>query len=31
MPMRVIIERCDGCGRCVEICPMDVLRLEEGV
>jgi NAD-dependent dihydropyrimidine dehydrogenase PreA subunit len=23
-------ERCTGCGRCVEVCPQKVLRLEEG-
>lgn len=22
-------QRCNGCGLCVEACPMDVLRLEE--
>ncbi len=31
MSLSVEIDRdkCDGCGVCVEICPMDVLRLDE--
>lgn len=29
MPVEVDPERCDGCGACVEICPLDALRLDE--
>ncbi len=25
----VIVERCKGCGFCVEYCPLDVLRISE--
>ncbi len=30
MPVRVDPEKCDGCGVCVESCPLDALRLEDG-
>ena len=30
MPIEKInYEKCDGCGICVNICPMDVLRMDE--
>lgn len=29
MPLEVDREKCDGCGLCVEICPIDTLRLDE--
>ena len=28
MPSYVIREKCDGCGVCVEICPVDCLRID---
>ncbi len=30
MPIKVDPGKCDGCGRCVRACPMDILRLEKG-
>lgn len=27
---RIILERCNGCGICIDSCPVDVLRLGEG-
>jgi len=23
-------EKCDGCGTCVDVCPVEVLKVEEG-
>jgi ferredoxin len=28
-PLTIDLERCDGCGWCVTVCPVDVLSLEE--
>lgn len=28
--VRIDLERCDGCGDCVEQCPMDVFRMLDG-
>lgn len=28
--LRLDADRCCGCGRCLEVCPHDVFRLEEG-
>ena len=29
MPIIVDREKCDGCGACVESCPMDALRMKD--
>jgi len=29
MPIKVDEEKCDGCGICVQICPMDALRMKD--
>ena len=29
MQIQVNLEKCNGCGLCVEICPCDVFRLED--
>jgi len=29
MSVKVDEKKCDGCGRCVEMCPMDILRLDK--
>lgn len=29
MPVKVDPELCNGCGDCVEVCPVDALRLDE--
>lgn len=29
MPVKVDPEICDGCRACVEICPLDALRMDE--
>jgi len=29
MSVEIDREKCDGCGVCVEICPLDALRLDE--
>ncbi|MFQ6054045.1 MAG: 4Fe-4S binding protein [Candidatus Bathyarchaeia archaeon] len=29
MPIKVDAGKCDGCGVCVEICPMDALRMRD--
>jgi len=28
---RVLPEKCTGCGKCVEVCPIEAIRLVEGV
>lgn len=28
MPVKVNLEKCNSCSMCVEICPVDVLRLD---
>ena len=30
LPEILINESCDGCGKCVEVCPRDVLAMEDG-
>jgi NAD-dependent dihydropyrimidine dehydrogenase PreA subunit len=30
MAAKVNIEKCDGCGTCVEICPMEAIKIENG-
>jgi len=30
MSVEIDRDKCDGCGVCVEICPTDALRLDEG-
>jgi len=27
---RIIREKCDGCGNCIEVCPFNVLKIEKG-
>jgi NAD-dependent dihydropyrimidine dehydrogenase PreA subunit len=29
MSVEIDREKCDGCGICVEMCPLDALRLDE--
>lgn len=29
MIKKINLDGCDGCGRCVDVCPMDVLRIDE--
>ena len=29
MPIKVDVEKCDGCGVCVDSCPMDALRMRD--
>ncbi len=29
MPPSINLERCTGCGRCYDICPGDVIRMNE--
>ena len=29
MSVEIDIEQCNGCGICVEICPLDCLRMDE--
>ena len=31
MPIIVDREKCDGCGVCVESCPMDALRMKDDI
>ena len=28
---KIDLDQCDGCGKCVEACPMDVLRLDKAL
>ncbi|MDP2718377.1 MAG: ferredoxin family protein [Dehalococcoidia bacterium] len=28
---KIDLDRCDGCGICIEACPMDVLRYDTGL
>ncbi|HIH87701.1 TPA: 4Fe-4S binding protein [Candidatus Bathyarchaeota archaeon] len=30
MPPRIDAKTCTRCGRCVEVCPLDVLRMVDG-
>lgn len=30
MPGLVVADSCDGCGKCVEVCPRNILAVEEG-
>jgi NAD-dependent dihydropyrimidine dehydrogenase PreA subunit len=29
MIKRINLDECDGCGLCIDVCPMDVLRMDE--
>jgi len=29
MAVRVDVEKCNGCGKCVEVCPVEAIRIEE--
>ncbi len=29
MIRKINLDECDGCGTCVDVCPMDVLRIDE--
>ncbi|MBI4321090.1 MAG: 4Fe-4S binding protein [Chloroflexi bacterium] len=29
MPPRIDLEKCNGCGRCDEICPGDLIHVDE--
>lgn len=29
MTVKVDVEKCDGCGICVQSCPMDALRMKD--
>ena len=29
MPTFVYMTRCDGCGHCVDICPSDIMHIDE--
>ncbi len=29
MPIQIELAKCISCGRCVEVCPLDTLRLDE--
>ena len=31
MIRRINLDECDGCGLCVDVCPMDVLRMNETI
>lgn len=28
--MKVDVEKCDGCGTCVDVCPVEVFEIREG-
>jgi 2-oxoglutarate ferredoxin oxidoreductase subunit delta len=30
-PLEIAVDRCKGCGLCVEVCPRNVLALDESV
>ncbi|MGD9200641.1 MAG: 4Fe-4S binding protein [Chitinispirillia bacterium] len=30
MAAKVNIEKCDGCGECVDICPMEAIKVDNG-
>jgi 2-oxoglutarate ferredoxin oxidoreductase subunit delta len=30
-PLEIAVDRCKGCGLCVEVCPKHVLELEPGI
>ena len=29
MAVRVDVEKCNGCGKCVEVCPVEAIKIEE--
>jgi 2-oxoglutarate ferredoxin oxidoreductase subunit delta len=31
MPLEIAVDRCKGCGLCVDVCPKHVLALDPGV
>jgi adenylylsulfate reductase subunit B len=31
MPAIIDLKRCNGCGICAQICPLDVIKMENGV
>ena len=31
MPTFVYMTRCDGCGHCVDICPSDIMHIDETI
>ena len=31
MPSKVDADKCTGCGNCVEVCPMEAIKLEDDI
>ncbi|MBL7084656.1 MAG: 4Fe-4S binding protein [Candidatus Omnitrophica bacterium] len=29
MAVKINLEKCDGCGKCVEVCPVDAIKVEK--
>ncbi len=30
MAVKIDLNKCDGCGKCIEVCPVEGIKLEKG-